>query len=648
MELSFLIEHHNRKYFSENAPEITDEAFDKLVEALKFINPKALVLHKVGHLALKFGKEVIHQSPMLSLEKCYDEQAFFKWAEKINGDFIAMPKIDGVASSILYSLEGQMIEASTRGDGLVGEDITKNAQSIPKLPLALPKNLVLSSLSPNQEHLEIRGEVFLPLSHFKKFFALDFSSPRNLAAGFLKLKNPEKNKIENLRFFPYDIRGSRAKNEEEKFKLLESLGFSMMPWWLLKNDPKATAVYYSLLKDRDNFDYEIDGVVFRANSLEDQLRLGETSHHPKYALAYKFQGESAQTKLIGVEWSVARSGIITPIAIVEPVFVSGASISRASLHNVGIFQKLDLREQSLVEIVRRGGVIPHLERVLSRMGAPLPIPSSCPSCHGPVVMVDEFLYCKNPKECEEVAVGQLIHFCHVVGIEGLGEKIVRNLFREGLLKTFGDIFRLTTELLLRLPRMGEVLAKKLIDEINSKKTIELKVFLESLGINEVGSNVSELIASNFHTLEKIRSLTVEDLMPIHGIGESISHSLVKGLHENSLEIDDLLSSITVQDEIESNLKADRAHPLFGQAVVFTGKMAHLDRRAAQGLVKRLGGKAPGAITSSTTILVIGDEGSPLLGIGKKSTKQKTAEKLIALGHAIKIISETEFLRLTEV
>lgn len=636
-ELAKLVIFHNEKYFLQNAPEITDEAFDKLVEALKFRNPSSKALLEIGFkepLDIGFGKEVKHKRPMLSLDKCYDDQTFSKWAEKINGDFIAMPKIDGVASSIIYQTDGTILVA-TRGDGKSGEDITKNALFISDLPKTLPKRF--------DHDLEVRGEIFLPLSRFNEYFANDFSSPRNLAAGFLKLKNADLSKLKHLKFFPYDVRGASTETEEEKFRLLETLGFSMMPWFMAKNDLNAILVYQQLLKDRETFDYEIDGVVFRANSLDDQMRLGETSHHPKYAIAYKFHGESAPTKLIDIEWSVARSGIITPVAIVEPVFVSGASISRASLHNVGIFLKLDLREQSLVEINRRGGVIPHLERVLSRSGTPWPLPTACPSCGSKVVMIDDFLHCQNKDACEEVVVSKLIHFCHVVGIEGLGQKIIRKLFLEGMLKNFGDVFRLKASKLMELERMGETLAHKLVDEINSKKNIDLKTFLQALGLNEVGNNVSELIASNFHTLEKIRALTVEDLLPIHGIGESIANSLVKGLKEISAEIDDLLTEVTIKDEVAT--VSDSSHPLFGKSVIFTGKMAHLDRKAAQAAVKSLGGKTPGAISSNTDILVIGDEGSPLLGNGQKSTKQKEAEKLQSLGSAIRIISESEFLTL---
>lgn len=648
-ELSDLVLLHNQRYFQENNPEITDEAFDKLVEALRFINPRALALAQIGHREsagskTNFGDEVIHLQPMLSLDKCYDETTFFKWAEKIVGDFVAMPKIDGVACSIIYSGKGELVEASTRGDGRTGENITKNAVLISDLPSMLSRKVVESAIK-EENYLEVRGEVFFPLSRFNESFAEDFSNPRNLAAGVLKLKESDPTKNNILKFFPYDIRGSRANNEQNKFLLLEQLGFSMMPWSIVKNDASATEIYFEFLKKRASFDYEIDGVVYRANLASDQARLGETAHHPKFALAFKFHGESAPTRLIGVEWSVARSGVVTPIAVVEPVFVSGASVSRASLHNLGIFLQHDLRENTLVEINRRGGVIPHLERVLSRKGAALPVPERCPSCGGPLIIDGDFLRCQNPQDCEEVVVSKLLHFCHVLGLEGLGEKIVRKLFREGMLKRFGDVFRLKAEGLASLDRMGNVLANKLVDEINRKREISLATFIKALGISEIGSNISELIAANFHTLSRIRALSPEDLLPIYGVGERIATSLVEGLMDDGAEIEDLLTEVKVKDEETMTEELDTSHPLFDKSVIFTGKMAHLDRKSAQNAVKKIGGKAPGAMSSAIDFLVIGDEGSPLLGEGKKSTKQKVAEKLKAEGSSINIISESEFLKL---
>lgn len=644
-DLSTLIAYHNKKYFVDADPEISDAAFDKLVLALKFINPRSLILSQIEEEA-SFRDEIVHQRPMLSLDKCYDAQSFFKWTEKIKGNLVAMPKIDGVACSLIYSPGGKLVEAATRGDGRVGENITKNIRMIEDIPLSLPK-LASLSLAEGQTNIEIRGEVFFPLARFKQGYAEDFANPRNLAAGALKQKEQEKSKNYGLRFFPYDIRGTMAKSEAEKFEVLKQCNFVMMPWHLVDNDDKATEIYYAFEKERSSFDYEIDGVVFRANDINDQIRLGETAHHPRYAIAFKFHGESAQTELLKVEWSVSRSGAITPVAIVNPVFVSGATISRASLHNLGIFQSLGLCEDTLVEINRRGGVIPHVERVLMRKGSPLSAPTECPSCQHPVMIAGDFLFCGDKKNCEEVVVARLMHFSQLIGIEGMGEKIVRKLFSHGLLKQFKDIYCLSAQDLSSLERMGELSASKLMAEISQKKTLDLAIFLRALGIDDVGNNIAELIAMNFFSLDKIRHLSVDDLVAIHGIGERIAFSLVEGLRELHDEIDVLLNYVVVDDFKEHIGSEDASNPLYAKNFLFTGKMAHMDRKSAQDLVKKLGGKAPGAMSEKIDFLVIGDEGSALLGQGNKSTKHKAADKLVAQGSSLKIITESEFLKMAK-
>lgn len=643
-ELADLVIYHNKKYFVDAAPEVSDEAFDKLVEALKFLNPRSQALSLVGHAVL--GQEITHLRPMLSLDKCYDDEVFFKWAEKIHGDLVAMPKIDGIASSLIYNHTGELVQAATRGDGFVGENITKNMSVINDIPLKLPQK-ICEEQAILGEFLEVRGEVFLPLSRFNKQYSQEFANVRNLAAGALKNKNSEKSKSYGLKFLPYDLRGSHARNESEKFALLKKLGFTQLPWELVKNNQDATKFFKHFEKLRQDFDFEIDGVVFRANELSDQARLGETAHHPRYAMAYKFQGESASTELLGVEWSVSRSGAITPVAIIKPVFISGAHVSRASLHNLGIFLKYDLREHSLVEVIRRGGVIPHVERVLTKTGAPLRVPELCPACHSPVQITGDFLYCSAQQACHAVIASSLIHFCSVLGIEGLGEKIIYKLLSHGLIKSFKDIFIISTNDLISLERMGEVLAKKLTQEIASKREIPLQVFIRALGIDEIGANISELVASNFYTLERIRALSVEDLMPVHGVGIRIADALVRGLEDLYSQIDDLLKVVVVKDYEQLSSMVDESNAFFGKSVVFTGKMAHLDRKAAQELVKRLGGTAPGAISSQTDYLVIGDEKSALLGEGQKSTKHKEAQKYMSAGSALQIISESEFLRLSK-
>lgn len=646
-DLAELVIVHNHLYFVENAPEISDEAFDKLVEALRFINPQAAVLSLIGSgpksQRAVFGQDVHHVRPMLSLDKCYDDQEFSRWFEKIHGDFVAMPKIDGVASSLLYSKAGKLIQAATRGDGRVGEDITKNVSQISLVPRMLDTAMLKDMLI--EEFLEIRGEMYMPLSRFQEHYAEAFANPRNLAAGALKNKESEKSKSYGLQFLPYDLRGTKAETELQKFLFLERLGFAAMPVRHVADIKEAREVFRDFHDARLSLDYETDGVVFRANQKKDQNRLGETAHHPRYAIAYKFQTESAQTELLQVEWSVSRTGAITPVALVKPVFLSGATISRASLHNFGIFSALGIREKSLVELNRRGGVIPHVERVLSSHGELLSAPNACPSCGSPVITEGDFLLCSGKEKCTEVVVSGLIHFVQVMGLEGFGEKLIRRLYEHGLVRSFTDIFKITASDLKSIDRMGDVLANKLRAQIEKKREIDLATFIRSLGIQEIGTNVSEIVASNFATLPRIRTLSVDELKATHGIGESIAQALVNGMKEHSHEIDELLKEIVVKDYNVTTTASSEGNALYGKSVVFTGKMAHLDRKSAQELVKKLGGTTPGSISAKTDFLIIGDDGSSLLGQGAKSTKQKDAEKLINEGSSLKIISESEFLRL---
>jgi DNA ligase (NAD+) len=641
-ELERLVNYHNRCYFIDFKPEISDEAFDKLVEALRLKNPGSELLKKIGSSLDEnhgFGEEVVHTEAMLSLDKCYDDDNFKKWSEKIAGEFVAMPKIDGVASCLSYDKDGHLHKAATRGDGRVGEDITRNIRLIKDLP----KKLALRE--PLQ--LEIRGEVYLPLSRFKKEFAETFANPRNLAAGALKQKTAERSEHYGLCFFPYDIRGLNLASEKEKFEALKNLGFSMMPWRLIADFTEAMATVRDFARIREELDYEIDGVVFRANRVSEQLRLGETAHHPRFAIAYKFQGESAVTELLGIEWSVARSGAVTPVALVKPVFVSGASISRASLHNFGIFKNLALKSKSLVEIKRRGGVIPQLEQVLQAEGDDLEAPTRCPSCDGPLLLEGDFLYCSKKDACEEIVVGALVHFCRVIGLEGFGEKLIRKLFQAGMLNKYSDLFRLKKEDLLSLDRMGEKLADKLIREREAKNNISLAIFIESLGIDEVGRNIAELIASQFISIDKIINLEAEDLEDIHGIGPRISESFMTSIKSLSKEISELERFLTISHDSGAFNNAHPENPLYGKNFVFTGKMAHLERKSAQDLVKKRGGHAPSAMSSQIDYLVIGDEASALLSDAKKSSKHKEAEKMIADGKPIRIISESEFLAMAK-
>lgn len=630
-ELEYWVRHHNEAYFEKSAPEISDEAFDKLVETLRMVKPDAAVLEELGEKPA--AKSLVHKEPMLSLDKCYDDETFQRWREKIVGSIVAMPKIDGVACSLHYDERGHLALGLTRGDGRSGEDITANVRLIKDI-----KDKVDPHLARN---VEIRGEVYLRISRFKEKYEAEFANPRNLAAGALKQKEASKSQAYGLSFFPYDIRGTKLESERKKFELLSKLGFNAPP---LAFDADYKAVVKDFFDKRDQIDFEIDGVVFRADSIAEQNRLGETAHHPRFAIAYKFQGESAQTHLVAVEWSVARTGVITPVAIVKPVFVSGATVTRASLHNLGLFRKHHLSQNALVEIVRRGGVIPHVERVLRSEGEELQAPVNCPSCGKTATEDGDFLRCSDPATCDQIQISRILHYCYVLDIEGFGEKWVKVLFERGLVKSLADLYLLKKEDLLKLDRMGDILATKLIEQISQKREVELWVFLNALGFAEIGPTVARALAQHFKSFEALRLARKEELTSIFGVGESIADALSEGFRLFATEIEDLLRYVRIV-EATKRVVSDENHPLFNKSVVFTGKMAHLDRKEAQKRVLAVGGNTPSSVTSSTDYVVIGDDGSALLKGGERSTKHKAADKLVASGSALQIISETDFLKL---
>ncbi len=640
-QLEQLVRHHNVAYFAQNAPEITDEAFDKLVEALRVARPESPVLDEIGVDIAEGGAAnfdaVVHKRPMLSLDKCYDDATFLKWREKIRGPVIAMAKIDGVACSIHYDAHGHLVLSATRGDGKQGENVTANVSRITDVPTQIAKHVL------GEDGLEVRGEVHMKLSRFKKHYASQFANPRNLAAGALKQKEMEKSAAYGLSFFPYDIRGAALASEQEKFGLLKELGFSPPHIVVCNDDKDVIEAVRTFAKERETLDYEIDGVVFRADRISEQERLGETAHHPRFAIAYKFQGDSAQTELVDVEWSVARMGVITPVAIVRPVFVSGATVTRASLHNLGMFKELALSKNARVEIVRRGGVIPHVERVLAPGGEPFAVPTACPSCGGPVIEDGDFLRCEHPERCPQVIVSRILHFCAVMDLEGFGDRLVQTLVSTGLVKKPADLYGLQINDLLPLERMGKTLATKLVASVNAKREVTLPVFLTALGIGEIGPTVAATIAQQYPDLHALLQATQGELAHIFGIGESIANALVEGLRLYRDDIEALLDVVKIVRE--KKIEADPSHVLFGKSVVFTGKMATLERKEAQKKVQQVGGKTPSGVTSSTDYLVVGDEGSPLLGEHAKSTKQKEAEKLVQQGAKIQIITEASFLQM---
>jgi DNA ligase (NAD+) len=532
------------------------------------------------------------------------------------------PKIDGCASSIRYDERGRLVLAATRGDGAAGEDVTANVRRIKNVPKALPV----------ARAVEVRGEVYMPLSVFARYQG-EFANPRNLAAGALKMKEDESSAAYELSFLAYDALGLPDEEERDKLRFLAAYGFAVVEHEVVgRNGLKAA--YERVAARRAAFDFEIDGVVFKANRVSEQRRLGSTAHHPRFAIAYKLQGEAGESTLVDVEWGVSRTGAITPVAIVAPVVLSGATVTRASLHHAGRFAALGLGRGARVLVVRRGGVIPHVERVVTPGAESLSEPARCPSCGGETRRDGDFLFCVSPDSCIEARVAEFLHFVRVLEIEGFGEKLVRQLFARGFVSDVADIFRLTAETLGDLDRMGETLAAKLVRAVDARREIALDVFLRSLGIAELGKHVAGILAG-LGDLARIRRLTPDALVSIHSIGDAIALSVIAGLGVKAHLVDRLLAHVRVV----AVPAREKTGPLAGKKVVFTGTLAKWKRADAQKRVRELGGETPDQVVKDLDYLVVGEGG------GAKSSKEKKVEGFKAAGAAISIITESEFSKM---
>jgi DNA ligase (NAD+) len=649
--LEALVRRANREYWDQNEPSLPDPLYDRIVEALRGLRPASKELQSLGpsgpsgpvleeedalriRPAERLGSPVRHAHPMLSLDKCYGADELHAWAEKFDGDIVVMPKMDGVACSLRYDPSGKLVLAATRGSGTEGEDITVNALEIDDIP---------NQLAAGHGSMEIRGEIFMRLSVFAEFQA-EYSNPRNLTAGAIKNKDTAKSRSYQLSFFPYSLEGDDPPTEDQKLARLTQAGFVTQARVVPRDELQAAFEDWS--KQRPDLDYEIDGVVYRTARVSEQKRLGATAHHPRWSIAYKFQGDTGQTKLRDVLWSVSRTGRITPVAMLEPIELSGAMIGRASLHNLSRFRDLGLTHGCTVEVTRRGGVIPMVERVLKagRGKKPFEIPTQCPACASPVEIVKdreaEFLQCSQPENCTVAQLGELEHFVKIVGIDGFGPKIIAKAFDGGLLSSPADYYRLTIEQLASFDRLGRRSAQNLVDEVEAHRAVSLPTFLQALGIDHLGKQYVLLLADNFLTLERVRSVTREELLEIRGIKDAIADSIVDGLADRTAMIDGLLTEVTVPEH-EASRPAPAGGPLEGKSFLFTGTLTSLDRKTAQQQVQAFGGTAANSMTKALDYLVVGS------GRGQKSSKQKKAEKLVADGASLQIISEEDFLEMTK-
>jgi len=637
-ELAAAVRYHNWRYFELARPEISDYAFDALTRRLKALAPEHPALAELVASASGNDERLFHDEPMLSLDKAYDVATVAKWAASFEGDLIEAPKIDGLAASLKYDERGVLVHAVTRGDGVRGELFTKNARYIAAIPQTVPAT---------GKSFEVRGEVFLPISVFKSRFAGTFASPRNTCAGAIKQKDPQRTADYALSFFAYGVRGRDDTTVSQGLAWAASVGFPAVPYEVCQRDA-IQAGYDAWLARRDALDFELDGVVYTADSLAEQRRLGETSHHPRWAIAFKFQGESGMSTIVDIEWSVSRSGVITPVAVIEPITLSGASVTRCSLHNLQILRNLGASIGARVVAMRRGGVIPHIEAVLEPGPAPVVIPERCPASGHATVVHGDFLACSEPHHCPAARLGTLEHWLKAVDIEGFGPKIIAQVAERGWVNGPADVYRLKQEDLESLDRLGRKSAENLIRAVQARRRIPLGTFLVALGADDLGWVAAKKVAEAFGSLARVMAASEPEIAAIYGLGEVTAKSIRNGLDVRADIITDLLAEVVVEDAAApapaalAPVERDPNDRVAGHAFVFTGKLATMKREDAQAAVVARGGNAPDDVSKKLDYLVIGDEASALTGGGEKSSKHKKADKLVKDGAPLRIISEAEF------
>jgi DNA ligase (NAD+) len=580
---------------------------------------------------------------MLSLDKCYGADDLDSWAGKFEGEILVMPKMDGVACSLRYNEAGELFLAATRGNGSEGEDITINALEVADIPAKLERSGEQTNLA-----VEVRGELFMRLSVFERYKE-QYSNPRNLTAGAIKHKERGKTAAYTLSFFAYDLLNHELVHERDKFERLRQLGFEVEECEFVARDALPEA-FERWARRRPQLDYEIDGVVYRAANVDEQTRLGATAHHPRWSIAFKFQGDTGTTTLEEVLWSVSRTGTITPVALFKPIELSGAMVGRAGLFNLNRFEELDLDEGATIEVTRRGGVIPYVERKLAPgpNGKKFEIPTRCPACSSEVVRrkkrEGEFLFCSQPSQCVSARLGELQHFARVVDIQGFGPKVVMQAVDAGLLSSPADFYTLRTEDLESLDRLGRRSAQNLVDQVEAHKNIELSVFLQALGIDHLGKQNAIVLAEEFRTLAAVRALDRDALLAVRGIKDAIADAILAGLEARRELIDALLTHVSVVDlgeraseEVET--AGEEAGVLGGKSFLFTGALEAFTRKEAEEKVGQHGGVTAAGVSKTLDYLVVG------AGKGAKSSKQKKAEQLLEAGAGLQIISEGEFLAL---
>ena len=647
-KLVALLNKYSYDYYVEDNPQISDTEYDTLYKQLEKLEqeyPEFILdnspTQRVGDRVLDEFEKVIHKVPMLSLSNTFsieDLRDFDSRISKLSSDnsieYICELKIDGLAISINYE-NGKLVSAATRGDGTVGENVTENIKTI----FSIPKTLKTKKL------FEVRGEVYLPKKSFELLNKereenneVLFANPRNAAAGSLRQLDSKITAKRRLSAFIYSVVGDENINSQKMaLTVAADLGLPVNPNFKLCKTIDEVVDYIMYWEEhKQDLPYEIDGIVIKVNSYSLQEEIGSTQKSPRWATAYKFPEEELATKLLDIELSVGRTGIITPVAVLNPINISGSTVSKASLHNKDIIDDLDIHIGDMVVVKKAGEIIPKVVRVVEELrlanSEKYVMPNICPSCKSKTFTKegDPFTRCLNP-DCPEQNIRKIIHFAsrEALNIEGLGDKVVATLYEKGIIKHTIDLFSLDRNKLVELERMGDKSVDNLLNAIENSKQSSLDKVIFALGILNVGKKAGKILAEYYKNLTNFSKATVDELLELPDIGLITAESIVDYLsNANNLRFINELIEIGMNPQYEiQNKNTDNIFS--GKTIVLTGKLVELTRNEAKEYLERFGAKVTGSVTSKTDYVIAGE---------KAGSKLAKAEQL-----GIQVLSEDEFI-----
>lgn len=643
-------EQHNFNYYVLDDPTIEDDEYDRLMRRIKEIeaeNPEIVSgsspTQHVGGYAINTFEKVTHEVQMGSLQDVFSEGELYEFDERVKkavgkAVYCVEPKIDGLSVSLEYK-DGIFTRGSTRGDGFVGEDITKNLKTIKSIPMELNEKIPF---------IEVRGEVYMPKADFEKLVRKQLENdeqpaknPRNAAAGSLRQKDSRVTASRGLDIFVFNlqrIEGRELTCHSESLDYMKSLGFNVIDGYkTFDNIEDAVSRIMEIGENRQSYSYDIDGAVIKVDNFELRNELGSTAKVPKWAVAFKYPPEEKETKLLDIEINVGRTGALTPVAVFEPVWLAGTTVSRAVLHNQDYIDSKDIRIGDIIAVRKAGDIIPEVVRSVSHAenSEPFVIPHICPVCHGKAERAEDeaVIRCVNI-DCPAQLLKNIEHFASrpAMNIDGLGEAVVKQLVENRLISTVADLYGLQQQDIEMLPGFAKVSASKLIANIENSKANSPDRLLFALGIKGIGQKNAQLLMKHFGSIEKLSETSPEEISAVENFGDILANNIFTALHEPHMtELIERLKSYGVNTVYQSDVKSDK---LAGLTFVITGTLPDMTRDEAKTLIEQNGGKCSGSVSKKTSYVLAGEEA------GSKLTKaQQLGVTVISQQQLIEMIGE---------